>query len=86
MDHTEVTASSHANTEHQLAWRIVCYVENWQIYVSADVSSSQISEFAALHAGRENVHHCHSPAVDPHSTDFLMSVSSEPESVCLFII
>lgn len=63
----EAAASSHVNTEHQLAWRILCYVENWQIYVSTDVCSSQIYEFAALHAGCENVHHCHSPAVDPHS-------------------
>ncbi len=57
-----IEASPRAHAEHQLAWRISCYVENWQIYVSTDVCSSQIYDFAALHAGCENVHHCHSPS------------------------
>lgn len=65
--HIEATVSLPADTEHQLAQRILCYIENWQIYVSTDVCSSQIYEFAAFHAGCETVHHCYSPAVDPHS-------------------
>lgn len=85
IEHTEAITSCHTSTENLLAWRILCYVENWQIYMLTDVDSSQIYKFAALHAGCENVHHCHSLAVDPQSR-FPNVCNSRARSLCLFII
>lgn len=80
----DVTASSHATAEHQLARKISCYVENWQIYVSTDVRVHRSTNLQRYMLG---VKMCITAIPQHRSTQQISScLWAASQSLCLFII